>query len=400
MEAYIFILGRSPALSIEELLVVLKPLGHIVEITNAFLVFQGAIDPIALLSRLGGTIKIARVEHMCDHWKDISFDMCLKSMRSELRDQQTKFNFGISVYGANEAYAHLNALGLQMKKHLRHIGYKARLVTSRDRQLSSVIVHTNNLLKREMVVAQGKRCYLGITQAVQDFDSYSRRDYGRPDRNSQRGMLPPKLAQIMLNLASVSMDAKLLDPFCGGGTIVQEALLLGVHSVYGSDKDPAAIMEAEHNISWLREHFGVRRPQLKHAAIVDVRHTFPDLRFDAIVTEPYLGPARLLMKQGLMRSDFDAALREVRNLYRDLFKVAGGSTGSRASMVVVFPVYNLFNREYPVGSLEEFEGFGWRLVRPAAQQYVPSLDLSPRGLLYYSRPDQVVRREITVWRKK
>ncbi|MEK7584075.1 MAG: hypothetical protein AAB490_02435 [Patescibacteria group bacterium] len=400
MEAYIFILGRSPALSIEELLVVLKPLGHIVEISTDFLVFQGAIDPGALLSRLGGTIKIARVEHTCDHWKEISFDLCLKSIRSELREQQTKFNFGISVYGADEAYAHLNALGLQLKKHLRHIGYKARLVTGRDRQLSSVIVRTNNLLKREIVVVQGKRCYLGITQAVQDFDSYSRRDYGRPARNAQRGMLPPKLAQIMLNLASVRTEGKLLDPFCGGGTIVQEALLLGVHSVYGSDNDPAAITEAEHNISWLREHFGVRQPQLLRASVADIRHAFPDLRFDAIVTEPYLGPARLLMKRRLMRSDFDDALREVRSLYRDLFKVAGDSTGPTARMVVVFPVYNLFNREYPIGSLEEFENFGWRLVRPSVQQFVPSLAFSPRGLLYYSRPDQIVRREITVWQKK
>ncbi|OGY92716.1 MAG: hypothetical protein A3B31_01675 [Candidatus Komeilibacteria bacterium RIFCSPLOWO2_01_FULL_53_11] len=400
MEAYIFILGRSPALSIEELLVVLKPLGHIVEITNDFLVFQGVIDPVALLSRLGGTIKIARVEHTCDQWKDISFDLCLRSMRSELQGQQVKFNFGISVYGADEAYAHLNALGLQLKKHLRHIGYKVRLVTSRDCQLSSVIVQKNNLLKREIVVAQGKRCYLGVTEAVQDFDSYSRRDYGRPSRNAQRGMLPPKLAQIMLNLASVTTEAKLLDPFCGGGTIVQEALLLGVRSVYGSDKDPTAIAEAEQNISWLREHFGARRPQLQRASIAEVRRTFPGLCFDVIVTEPYLGPARLLMKYRLMRSDFDAALREVRHLYRELFKVAVDATGPLARMVVVFPVYNLFNREYPVGNLEEFESFGWRLVRPAVQQYMPSLDVSPRGLLYYSRPDQVVRREITVWQKR
>jgi hypothetical protein len=37
--------------------------------------------------------------------------------------------------------------------------------------------------------------------ALQDFESYSKRDYGRPARDPRTGSLPPKLAQILINLA-------------------------------------------------------------------------------------------------------------------------------------------------------------------------------------------------------
>jgi hypothetical protein len=36
---------------------------------------------------------------------------------------------------------------------------------------------------------------------VQDIDAYAERDFERPMRDAFVGMLPPKLAQIMLNLA-------------------------------------------------------------------------------------------------------------------------------------------------------------------------------------------------------
>ena len=74
-------------------------------------------------------------------------------------------------------------------------------------------------------------------EGVQNISAYAMRDQKRPKRDAFVGMLPPKLAQIMINLALGDQEPKdklLLDPFCGTGVLLQEALLMGL-KVYGTD---------------------------------------------------------------------------------------------------------------------------------------------------------------------
>lgn len=82
---------------------------------------------------------------------------------------------------------------------------------------------------------------LGKTLACQDIDAYSRRDLAK-NRDMIVGMMPPKLVQIMLNLAKNSSEKNynfsgmsVYDPFCGLGTTLIEAVNMGVMSVFGSD---------------------------------------------------------------------------------------------------------------------------------------------------------------------
>ncbi len=51
------------------------------------------------------------------------------------------------------------------------------------------------------------------------------------------------------------MIKKILDPFCGSGTILQEAMLLGFKNIYGSDKDKRAIANSKENINWLKKEY-------------------------------------------------------------------------------------------------------------------------------------------------
>lgn len=67
------------------------------------------------------------------------------------------------------------------------------------------------------------------------------RDYGRPARDARVGMLPPKLAQIMLNLSvKDEKSGTVLDPFCGTGVLLQEAALAGFDFI-GSDIEPRMV---------------------------------------------------------------------------------------------------------------------------------------------------------------
>ena len=47
-------------------------------------------------------------------------------------------------------------------------------------------------------------------------------------------MLPPKLAQIIVSLSGTQPGQTVLDPFCGTGVVLQEALIMGA-IVYGFD---------------------------------------------------------------------------------------------------------------------------------------------------------------------
>jgi tRNA G10 N-methylase Trm11 len=401
MHTYLCILGRVPEISVEELLVIARRLGHIVEITPGCVVLQGSFDPVALLSRLGGTIKIARVEKTIDTWQHANSDMWLRMLRSELHEVRGKFLFGYSAYEATaQAHKHFYALGLSLKKHLKQAGISARLVSSKEAALSSVVVRKNNLIGRELVVVQGEgNCYLGRTLAVQDFDSYGLRDYGRPSRNMERGLLPPKLAQVMLNLAEVTTATKLLDPFCGGGTIVQEALLMGLRSIWGSDIDAKAIDETKKNIFWLSEQFKLPEPTLAVADALELSTVYPDNQFDAIVTEPFLGPSRILRQRSLTRADLNRIVAEIGRLYIDFFRSMAAIATPHLTAVVIFPIIRLFGNEYPGGNFEHIAKLGWKLQIPEVTHRMNKPRLSARGQLLYARDEQIVLREITVWKR-
>src|SRR5690606_22324116 len=83
--------------------------------------------------------------------------------------------------------------------------------------LASVAVTKNLLLEKGAeicVLAASDKVYVGKTLQVQDFEDYGRRDYQRPVRDEEQGMIPPKVAQSMINLVNAPAGATLLDPFC------------------------------------------------------------------------------------------------------------------------------------------------------------------------------------------
>lgn len=85
-----------------------------------------------------------------------------------------------------------------------------------------------------------------MTLACQDIDSYTRRDTGK-SRDMVVGMMPPKLVQMMLNLAldSEMKNPGIYDPFCGLGTTLIEAANMGMTRIYGSDLSKEMVSASE-----------------------------------------------------------------------------------------------------------------------------------------------------------
>ena len=88
----------------------------------------------------------------------------------------------------------------------------------------------------------------------------------------------PRLARAMVNLARVKKGARILDPFCGTGTILIEAGLAGMKP-YGSDIDERMLRASEINL----KKFGIEA----YLQLIDVGDI--EGEYDAIVTDPPYG---------------------------------------------------------------------------------------------------------------
>ena len=265
---YFFVLGSNPTLSIAELSTVLFLSGEVRILWPDIFVAEipAELGAKTLISRLGGVIKIGRIigETKTKGNKEI-----LDIVKRQLPENfSNKFKFGFSNYGASDI--NLKVLGMATKKFLVDKKISARWVTSREKVLSSVVVEQNKMIDRgvEIVFLSDKdKIFIGRTEAVQPFKELSQRDYGRPGRDDYAGMLPPKLAMMMINLTGLTkinvemqdfasvQNAMILDPFCGSGTILTEAMLLGFENLIGADISAKAIEDTRKNMEWTRKNF-------------------------------------------------------------------------------------------------------------------------------------------------
>ncbi len=96
-----------------------------------------------------------------------------------------------------------------------------------------------------------------------------------------------KLARCMVNLAYARSSRIVLDPFCGTGTTILEAALIGCTAI-GVDVQHRMIMGTQKNLL----HFGVEAEAL---VIADARQ-LPFTQVDAVVTDPPYGKSATTLK--------------------------------------------------------------------------------------------------------
>lgn len=153
-----------------------------------------------------------------------------------------------------------------------------------------LVDHGGNVLWWLPNQEQAGSFYLGRTITQQTIRDYAKRDYDKPARSMQRGMLPPKLAQIMINGAGIQSSEALWDPFCGTGTVLIEAALMHIPSI-GSDNELSAIRETQENMAGILDFSNQK--YIQHLWQQNIMHTWTlpcDDHNLVIVAEGYLGP--------------------------------------------------------------------------------------------------------------
>jgi tRNA G10 N-methylase Trm11 len=391
---YFFILGKNPILSKAEIEAVLELKGLKIENSELynkvyFIEMEDKLDIEWLNSRLGGTVKIGKVLDKMNDLED--FDQKFFKL---VKFGKGKVYFGFSLYPLSreihlqQYQKELNSVAMDIKDILRekyHIN--SRYVVSREAELSSVIVAKNKLLKNGAEICffiKDNEIQIGQTLAVQQFEEFGARDYSRPGRDQVSGMLPPKLARMMINLAQLEQNKTILDPFCGSGTVLQEALVLGYKKLIGSDNSDKAIEDTRKNLEWLLAKSEARRPKYEvfKLEVRDLAKEFKGNSIDAIITEPYLGPA---LRGNESQEQINKTINELENLYLIAFEQFTKVLVKNGKVVMIFPVFNLRNSLFKLNILNQIEKLGYK-------------KLNKQDLVYY-REKQYVWREIEIFEK-
>lgn len=395
---YFFVLGSNPTLSIAELLAVFHkakeaklPIGSLASKKIFILATAREINAAQLIKKLGGIIKIGKVTAIVNKEEGI-----LPEIIKLLKPREGKFKFGLSYYGQQKF--NIQKLAMAMKKFLREKEISCRWVTSREKTLSSVVVEQNKLINQGIEIAlieNSKKILIGQTLAVQPFKELSFRDYGRPARDDYAGMLPPKLAQIMINLSQTKSSDTILDPFCGSGTILTEAMLMGYHHLIGSDISAKAINDTKKNIAWIKTKFQISlsaqagnfKFQLHHKDVAGLSRFISSKSIDAIITEPYLGPAR-------GKFNINRTIKELEQLYSQSLTEFRKILKPNRRIVMIWPVFNKANRL-------SLNLNGFKIINPLPKllQKNKFIKLTNRNTIIYGRPGQKVWREIVVLTK-
>src|SRR6056297_2082779 len=389
---YLFALGNNPALSLAELSAVFG--GEKITLINNDLALLDIekIDPGKTIKTLGGTIKIASLEKKLSDHSQIKTE-ALKLIKQKASAREGKIKYGLSPYG--KGFKNINKLGLEIKKDLKRENINSRLVTSKEKNLSSVVVETNKLAGSGIEIILSKhqnKILLGKTLAVQPFKELSFRDYGRPARDSHSGMLPPKLAQILINLAGGGKTEKktVLDPFCGSGTILTEAALMGYKNMIGSDESDKAVQDTQKNLEWSKEKYGLENMEyrLENIKTEELDQFLNKESVDLVATEPYLGPQRGKIKTGQV-------VRELEELYSRSLKEIARVLKKGGQVAMVWPVFE--NGTKPIDpDIEEL-----RILKPLPEKLGKNKKLitTSRNTIVYSREGQKVWREIVILQK-
>ncbi len=391
MTQSIAILGRQPALGLAELGSLfgeaVTPLGAQAALVDT--------DPGTIpFARLGGTVKLAKLLTVQDTTEWGSLEKWLIQNVAPHTDHlpDGKMDIGLSVYGLSANPKRINATALEVKKVIRAHGRSVRVVPNKTAELSSAQVLHNNLTGPRgwelIFVKHGRHTYIGQTVAIQDIDAYAARDQKRPKRDARVGMLPPKLAQIIVNLADTS-GRKLLDPFCGTGVVLQEALLMG-YDAYGTDLEERMIDYSRVNLDWLGDQYNLanRTYLLETGDATDFRWQ----SFDTIACETYLGrPFSALPAPEVLNK----VIQDVDTIHRKFLQNVRRQTKPGFRMCIAVPAWKTGSLVGGYGR----DGFKHLKVLDSLEElgYTRTVfsHVEVKDLVYH-RPEQIVARELVV----
>lgn len=385
---YITILGRQAALGLAELE---RVHGSVRRYATHAALLETAPD----VQRLGGSLKAGRVvlRVPSQQWPRVHTKI-IQHYTDQWRNSEQKITLGISAYNIKVSPRDLQRTAITLKKNLKSHGVSLRSIPNSSSELNTATSHHNKLglspYKVELLIFGGDDGSLIVAESTgaQNITALAARDQGRPKRDAFVGMLPPKLALLMTNLAigtNTTRPLRILDPFCGTGVLLQEAMLLG-HNAYGTDLSDKMIDFSRINLEWAQHSLHAKTQfDLAQADAMTATWQQP---IDVIACETYLG-------QPFSAPPSPSKLREVRgncnHIIGTFLTNIVSQIPSGAQLCVGVPAWRgkdgLFTH---LPLTNELADYGFRRV---------TLNSVRHSELLYYREDQVVARQLLVIEK-
>lgn len=390
----LLIFGRQPALGLAELESIYGS-EAIDTVLNEAVVLN--TDPVDIeFNRLGGSVKLAKVLTVLP---TTDFTKLVGYIKKTLPDHlpylpEGKVKFGVSCFGIRTSVNDINRATLSIKKVIKAADRSVRVVPNTELHLNSAqVIHnqlTSPLGMELLLVNNGEETFLAQTVAEQDIASYAARDQKRPMRDAKVGMLPPKLAQIIVNLANPSKQGILLDPFCGTGVVLQEAVLMGI-TAWGSDLEERMVRYTRDNLNWLQETHGTSFDW--HLETADATKVLIHDDVTAIGCETYLGRPFSHQPDS---TTLQGVMQDVNLIHKRFLQNVASQTKAGFRLCIAVPAWRVGNDFKHLKVLDNIEELGYnRIEFVHARQEKSANDRNDNSLIYH-RDGQIVARELVV----
>lgn len=388
--------GREFKLSIAEILAVFPGI-KIVSVSKWVTIFDGVSEETLMEKalKIGGTIKIMKIREVFE--KDAKIP---EIIRDYFEGKTGKIDYGINTFPEKPE---LKKILIDTKKILQANQISSRFVNKDFRNITSVQITHEKLIRKETdlnFIFDSEKLYFATSIFVQDIEWYGKRDFDK-ERSMQTGMLPPKLAQIMLNLAGWKA---IYDPFVWLGTVLIEARLAGSKNVFWSDLSAEMVKVSSKNLEALSGDFEYKIIEQNSKYISEIDFI---KEVDSIVTEGYLW--EVMTQKNISLERIDAQKKKLRDLYIWFFSGLQ-KLQFKWNIVISFPfwemnkkyfyfeeVYEIVNKFCIVQELlPKWLEFGnqEKAKEREVWEYHSFIEVSKAGSLLYKRDNQLVGREI------
>ena len=413
MPQYAAILGHQPHISLAELAASIPgfSLESIEAKQVALFSASQALDG-STIDTLGGVVILAgRITEA-----DVTMNDVPKLISGEVTKVKRKVTFGLRCF--NVPKGEVRTAYRRGKEEMKRQGRPCRYIGSDKKPAATALLRDADVVSGKkgvelFIVGTPNGLWMGKTICIQDIDAYTFRDIEKPVRDTTVGLMPPKLAQILLNFGgwmvreALSDEEKkknaarkhkkkeiytVLDPFCGTGVILMECLLRG-WNVEASDIAAKAVNGCKKNLDWLRKEQKILKKDVsdtvsKHDATKAFSlKTLPDI----VVTETSLGPP---LNKKPKKSEIKKFVKESEKLQEAFLQSAAASLPG-VPIVCTWPFWKLGDDTVQLEKVwDALTKAGYEAVLPDS---IEVLDPEHPSLLY-QRKDQFVGREIVLLR--
>lgn len=310
-----------------------------------------------MINALGGTVKIFAI--VKEFETSIKNEELIEEIVALLLSQSNEPYFTFSQIGKGQR----EISNADIKDLIKENGKKARYFSA---ELSESALLSHKTAATEILsykLQEEDKLLLAQVKSVQDIDDWTKRDRSKPYADRKKGMLPPKVARMMVNIALGLWQQRnqgqplLYDPFCGTGTVLLEAGMRNL-DVCGSDIDQNAVFGTRDNLEWFKQEYG-KSIQSKvfygDASHLDLNNF--TRKIDLLVTEPFLG------KQTPSDHELANVFRGLEKMYLGSFKSFAQVLNNGAVLAIVFPRVETPKRTYSLdGLIDKLKTKGYNLL--------------------------------------